>query len=558
MASVATVIQDHILNCKVCGNDMSLMGQKKGKNMIRFLQCNSCNMTLSLPSNGSIVVLPATCPLCGYNVVEIQSGNGYTICPNCYSNSTEDRAGFTMPCFRCNAVCPYASLVMILLSPLEPEEISVCPCYYCRNGMLVLRKSRNQEHRILAVKCTNVNCRLVFSINTSIIQDIAVVQETCPRCSNHLNTPIPLLSLTFHSHVQLSMGMSNPYSICVCGHDERVRHYGFVNMAPMDMSTPPFSPAEITQMVNVKSQSHSVVESAPVTANQLSWLAPVASKSSSSKQSVTKSSISTSAPSQSRPLYPQTLRPSAQNVQPPPPRPSIHPIQSRPARPVSSQPLRSPRPPRPSIQPILPMQPMQPMNSRPLRPTPQPLPSSSFTNSPVVPPNYHPPYPFVTSPSSTIKCDCGEPAALRTTTKPGNNQGRQFYCCGRPREQQCSFFMWSDDPRVSTPSTTHTSIPGSSIIRGPPHSTERITCYNCGQRGHLSSQCPNQKKEFSQRKPVQRKQRCCSHCHQPGHTKKNCPALKNQFSGSDYTTNDYGVSFDDMDMEDMGDIYWEA
>ena len=64
VASVATVISDHFLQCKLCGNDISLMGQKRGNAITRFLQCTSCNIVMNLPMKGELTVLPFACPVC--------------------------------------------------------------------------------------------------------------------------------------------------------------------------------------------------------------------------------------------------------------------------------------------------------------------------------------------------------------------------------------------------------------------------------------------------------------------------------------------------------------
>ncbi len=37
------------------------------------------------------------------------------------------------------------------------------------------------------------------------------------------------------------------------------------------------------------------------------------------------------------------------------------------------------------------------------------------------------------------------PVCMRTVQKDGANQGRQFYTCSKPREDQCGFFEWADD-----------------------------------------------------------------------------------------------------------------
>uniref|UniRef100_A0A8C4EF50 DNA topoisomerase n=1 Tax=Dicentrarchus labrax TaxID=13489 RepID=A0A8C4EF50_DICLA len=42
-------------------------------------------------------------------------------------------------------------------------------------------------------------------------------------------------------------------------------------------------------------------------------------------------------------------------------------------------------------------------------------------------------------------CNCNETAVMRTVQKDGPNKGRTFYTCGKPRDQQCGFFLWADE-----------------------------------------------------------------------------------------------------------------
>ena len=64
-----------------------------------------------------------------------------------------------------------------------------------------------------------------------------------------------------------------------------------------------------------------------------------------------------------------------------------------------------------------------------------------------------------------VECNCRQPAARRilgprtgegvlwlpqgpasrTVAKEDLNTCRQFYCCPKPREEQCGFFQWADE-----------------------------------------------------------------------------------------------------------------
>ncbi|KAF9979749.1 DNA topoisomerase, partial [Modicella reniformis] len=62
-----------------------------------------------------------------------------------------------------------------------------------------------------------------------------------------------------------------------------------------------------------------------------------------------------------------------------------------------------------------------------------------------------------TTSAITCLCDGRPPAVERKVVKEGDNQGRLFYTCARPREQQCGFFVFVDE--VSESSTVLTGNP---------------------------------------------------------------------------------------------------
>lgn len=48
-------------------------------------------------------------------------------------------------------------------------------------------------------------------------------------------------------------------------------------------------------------------------------------------------------------------------------------------------------------------------------------------------------------------CRCGVPAVSRVVRKPGPNQNRHFFACAKPRDRQCKFFEWANDPTSLAP-----------------------------------------------------------------------------------------------------------
>ncbi|KAG0253466.1 DNA topoisomerase [Mortierella polycephala] len=55
-----------------------------------------------------------------------------------------------------------------------------------------------------------------------------------------------------------------------------------------------------------------------------------------------------------------------------------------------------------------------------------------------------------------VNCNCeGRPAAVeRKVVKEGDNQGRLFYTCAKPREQQCGFFVFASDVESTSRNTS--------------------------------------------------------------------------------------------------------
>ncbi|XP_061568007.1 DNA topoisomerase 3-alpha [Cololabis saira] len=101
-----------------------------------------------------------------------------------------------------------------------------------------------------------------------------------------------------------------------------------------------------------------------------------------------------------------------------------------------------------------------------------------------------------------VLCNCNEAAVTRTVQKDGPNKGRTFHTCGKPREQQCGFFQWTDE-NVPPPGGS-----GSGFMGGGAG----------GNKGRRTAGDGNASKP-----PTARKTRTCGICHMPGHTRVTCP-----------------------------------
>merc|ERR1719300_285776 len=111
-----------------------------------------------------------------------------------------------------------------------------------------------------------------------------------------------------------------------------------------------------------------------------------------------------------------------------------------------------------------------------------------------------------------INCNCGQPSARRTVQKDGANKGRDFFCCSKPRDEQCGYFQWADE-LDDGPSSGYQPPGGGGGGYGPRGGRGRG---GAGGQGGT-------KRKASNEDGGEKKQRKCGLCHEPGHTRAKCP-----------------------------------
>lgn len=160
------VLQANFSLCGACGNRMALKQerQSRGRNSgtrRKLIFCETCRAGWNLPRGQPRPKTrddvtgghPVKCPICNYQVIQITrgdgyDGNGYHVCPKCFTDPPLEHGGAQTGEFRCFS-CRHPSCSLATGTQNSDTEIFSCPfCYpngtrppHQEQGKICLRKT---------------------------------------------------------------------------------------------------------------------------------------------------------------------------------------------------------------------------------------------------------------------------------------------------------------------------------------------------------------------------------------------------------------------------------
>ncbi len=195
----STVLQADFSECGVCHSLMTLKqatNNNRGSNNTnrnvsrrKLLFCSTCQLGLGLP-RGDLQPMTETndarvkCPICQYQVVRIvrgdgYTGNGYHVCPKCFSDPPLEYGGAQNADFRC-FLCQHPTCR--LASGTQGGDVEVYPCPICApQGKVMLRK--NSRGHVLSCNAGRAKCNYTVWLPKEASTISIPENLTCTSCS---------------------------------------------------------------------------------------------------------------------------------------------------------------------------------------------------------------------------------------------------------------------------------------------------------------------------------------------------------------------------------------
>ena len=192
----STVLRLHFSECGACGNLMTLKqaanNNHRGNNnqnvaRRKLLYCGTCALGLSLPRGDAQRMMEANsvvkCPICQYQVIKIcrgdgYNGNGYTVCPKCFSDPPIEHGGAQNADFRC-FLCQH--LTCRLASGTQGGDVEMYACPFCPQGKAMLK--RNSKGFVLSCNTGRDQCSYIVWLPRESSTVSIPENQTCPACS---------------------------------------------------------------------------------------------------------------------------------------------------------------------------------------------------------------------------------------------------------------------------------------------------------------------------------------------------------------------------------------
>jgi len=252
-AATYEIVQRQFSLCGICNSMMSLKRERcsaqnsngrTNQHVARrnvLLYCETCLQGWGLPERGKVAAKtegdhgrdPIKCPLCSFQIIQIKrgegfEGNGYYLCPKCFSDppitfgGSAGGAGFR--CFQCqNQNCALAT-------GTPGGDTEIFPCPFCAQSRLQRSqtpgqvKLRSSPYRLACSNCSGNKERCNYTVwlpkeaSKVEIMDLS----NCDRCASN-GKNVSKIKFTFRSG-SVPPAIDTEISVCILCDDQFRQH----------------------------------------------------------------------------------------------------------------------------------------------------------------------------------------------------------------------------------------------------------------------------------------------------------------------------------------------